>query len=138
MRADISRKTKTIGELKDQARLIATIPTDYEYVWGVACVGDAEAWICGNNRYIARIDIHGTVKDTVSTTGLLGVFGSDGIALTREGELIFSDPNLNTVKIVRHGSSETLITPQDGELGGALHKIWGHPYTHDKERIHEL
>ena len=114
LRADISRMTKTIGELKDQARLIATIPTDYEYLYDVVCVGDAEAWIRGNNRNITRIDIHGAVKDTVITTGLLGLYGPDGIALTRERELIFSDNYSKTVKIVRHGRSETLITtPQD-------------------------
>ena len=62
--ADVSRMTKTIVELKDKARVIATIPTDYEYLFDVACVGDAEAWICGNNRNITHIDIHGVVKDT--------------------------------------------------------------------------
>nr|XP_022312160.1 uncharacterized protein LOC111117357 [Crassostrea virginica] len=117
-RADISCMTKTIGELKDKARVIATIPNDYESLFGVACVGDAEAWIRGNNRNITRIDIHGSVKDTVHTTCLLG---PADIALTREGELIFSDSNSNTVKIVRLGRSETLITPPQGAILCRLH-----------------
>ena len=111
--ADVSRLTKTIGELMDKARVITTIPTDYKKI-GVACVGNAEAWIRGNDRNVTRIDINGTVKNIVKTTG---PFTTDGIALTREGELIFSDNNSNAVKIVRHGRSETLMnTPQGGIL----------------------
>nr|XP_022312161.1 tripartite motif-containing protein 3-like [Crassostrea virginica] len=106
-----------LKQLKDKARLIATIPTDYKNVFDVACVGDSEAWIRGNNSNITRIDIHGTLKDTVSIIGLLGLYGPNGIAFTREGELIFIDSKSQTVKIVRHGRSETLITtPQKREL----------------------
>ena len=106
-----------LKQLKDKARLIATIPTDYKNVFDVACVGDSEAWIRGNNCNITRIDIHGTLKDTVSIIGLLGLYGPNGIAFTREGELIFIDSKRQTVKIVRHGRSETLITtPQKREL----------------------
>ena len=121
LRADISRMTKTIGELKDQARLIATIPTDYESLFDVACVGDAEAWIRGYNRKVTRIDINGAVKDRVSTTSLLDLYGPADIALTREGELIFSDNYRNTVKIVRHGRSETLITTPQDQVPCRLH-----------------
>nr|XP_022306312.1 tripartite motif-containing protein 2-like [Crassostrea virginica] len=115
LRVDISCMTKTIGELKDQARLIATIPTDCQNVLDVACVGDAEAWIRGNDRNITRIDIHGAVKDTVFSAGVFGPFLPEGIALTREGELIFSKSN--TVKIFRQRMYETLITStQDWSL----------------------
>ncbi|XP_022312161.2 uncharacterized protein LOC111117358 [Crassostrea virginica] len=106
-----------LKQLKDKARLIATIPTDYKNVFDVACVGDSEAWIRGNNSNITRIDIHGTLKNTVSIIGLLGLYGPNGIAFTREGELIFIDSKSQTVNIVRHGRSETLITtPQKREL----------------------
>nr|XP_022312384.1 tripartite motif-containing protein 2-like [Crassostrea virginica] len=139
LQADISRMTKTIGELKDQARVIATISTDDKNVLDVACVGDAEAWICGNNRNITRIDIHGIVKYTVRTKGPPELDELDGIALTREGELIFCNDNSNTVKILRHGRSETLITTtQDGVLCSLYCTISGDILIHMREFIDKV
>ena len=105
--SDVSRLTNTLEELKDKARVVATIPTDFKSLLGVACVGDTEAWIHKDKTTITRIDINGTEKDTFITTYQ---YGLSGIALTREGELIFSDSNSKTVNVVRHGESETLIT----------------------------
>ncbi|XP_078330456.1 uncharacterized protein LOC144624498 [Crassostrea virginica] len=109
--ADVSRLTTAIGKLMDQISVIATIPTNYKPLSGVACVGESEAWIFGRNKTITRIDIHGTLRDTVNTTCQYWPFG---ISMTIGGELIYSDFNSRPVKIVRDGKSETLITaPQD-------------------------
>ena len=67
--------------------------------------------IYGKNETITRIDIHGAVRDTVTTTCL---DWPSGISVTRGRELIYSDNNSRTVKIVRHGKSETLITTPQG------------------------
>nr|XP_022311589.1 uncharacterized protein LOC111116857 [Crassostrea virginica] len=113
---DVSRLTTGIGKLMDKVRVIATIPTNYSPLRGVACVGEAEAWIWGNKDTITRIDIHGAVKDTVTTTCLLG---SRGISVTRGRELMYSDYNSDTVNIVRDGKSQILIiAPQDWTPGG--------------------
>ncbi|XP_078328805.1 uncharacterized protein LOC144623839 isoform X2 [Crassostrea virginica] len=109
--ADVSCLTTGIGQLMYQVRFIATIPTNYKPLYGVACVGGTEAWIYGNNRNITRIDIHGAVRDTVTTSCLNW---PNDISVTRERELIYSDSNSGTVKIVRHGKSETLITTPQG------------------------
>ncbi|XP_078330447.1 uncharacterized protein LOC144624493 [Crassostrea virginica] len=91
--------------------VIATIPTNHKRLLGVACVGGAEAWIYGNNKTIIRIDIHGTVRDTVTTTCLSC---PGGISVTRGGELIYSDIFSGTVNFVRDGKSETLIIAPQG------------------------
>ncbi|XP_078327852.1 uncharacterized protein LOC144623328 [Crassostrea virginica] len=104
---DVSRLTTGIGKLMDKVRVIATIPTNYKPLYGVACVWGTEAWIFGQNKTITRIDMQGTVKDTVTTTCL---DWPDGMSVTREREMIYSDANSRTVNIVRHGKSETLIT----------------------------
>ncbi|XP_078330473.1 uncharacterized protein LOC144624512 [Crassostrea virginica] len=109
--ADVSRLKTARGKLMDQVRVIATIPTNYKPLWGVACVGGAEAWTYGKNQTITRIDIHGAVRDTVTTTCQ---YGPNDISVTRERELIYSDGISETVNIVRHGESETLITPPQG------------------------
>ncbi|XP_078330448.1 uncharacterized protein LOC111117361 [Crassostrea virginica] len=80
--ADVSRLTTGIGKLMGQVRVIATIPTNYNPLYGVACVGGAEAWIFGRNKTITRIDIHGNVRDTVNSTGQ---YGPDDISVTRGG-----------------------------------------------------
>nr|XP_022304805.1 uncharacterized protein LOC111111908 [Crassostrea virginica] len=115
--ADVSRLTTGIGKLMDQVSVIATIPTNYKPLWGVACVGEAEAWIYGQNETITRIDIHGTVRDTVTTTCLCC---PDDISVTKGRELIYSDDDSGTVNIVRHGKSETLITTPQGWTSGRL------------------
>nr|XP_022312552.1 tripartite motif-containing protein 2-like [Crassostrea virginica] len=114
--ADVSRLTTGIAKLMDKARVIATIPTTYYPLWGVSCVGEAEAWILGENKTITRIDIHGVVKDTVTTCQYL----PDGISVTRGRELIYSDGNSRSVNIVRNGKSETLITTRKGWKPGKL------------------
>ncbi|XP_078328814.1 uncharacterized protein LOC111111011 [Crassostrea virginica] len=115
--ADVSRLTTGIGKLMDQVRVIATIPTNYKTLLGVACVGESEAWFYGNNKTITRTDIHGTVRDTVTTTCQ---DKPNDISVTRGRELIYSDPNSKTVNIVRHGESETLITTPEGWSPGRL------------------
>nr|XP_022312018.1 uncharacterized protein LOC111117240 [Crassostrea virginica] len=114
---DVSRLTIGIGKLTDKVRVTATIPTTCKHLDGVACVGEAEAWIFGQNKTITRIDIHGTVKDTVTTT-----FQDwpNGISVTRGRELIYSDFHSKTVNIVRDGKSETLITAPKGWTPGSL------------------
>ena len=67
---DVSHLTTGIGKLMDKVSIIATIPTNYKPLFDVACVRGAEAWIIGKNKIITRIDIHGAVRDTVTTTGL--------------------------------------------------------------------
>ncbi|XP_078328799.1 uncharacterized protein LOC111111908 [Crassostrea virginica] len=115
--ADVSRLTTGIGKLMDQVRVIATIPTNYKPLYGVACVGEAEAWIYGLNETITRIDIHGAVRDTVTITCL---YWPGGISVTRGGELIYSDYSSRTVNIVRDGKSETLITTSQDWRPGSV------------------
>ncbi|XP_078328001.1 uncharacterized protein LOC144623462 [Crassostrea virginica] len=104
---DVSSFTRRIGELMKKVKVNATIPPIYDTLWSVSCVGEAEAWIYGQNETIACIDIHGAVKDTVIIKCLEG---PGGISVTRGNELIYSDYNTETVNIVRDGKPQKLIT----------------------------
>ncbi|XP_062583958.1 E3 ubiquitin-protein ligase TRIM71-like [Saccostrea cucullata] len=101
----------SVKELLEEARLIANIPTNVKNLLKVACVGSDKAWVSGTDKMISCVDIHGAVKDTV--TSLCNRFPND-IAVTRQGKLIYSDGPNRTVNIVRDGQTETLITiPRD-------------------------
>ncbi|XP_078330868.1 uncharacterized protein LOC144624774 [Crassostrea virginica] len=110
---DVSLLTTGIGGV----RVIATIPTTYNCLCGVACLGEAEAWVYGKNKTITHIDIHGVVKNTVTTTC---PYWPNGILVTRGRELIYSHDNSDTVTIVRDGKSQTLITAPKGWTPGGL------------------
>ena len=130
---DVSRLTTGIWGLMSKVRVICTIPTTYKPLYGVACVGEAEAWICGKNKTITRIDIHGAVKDTVVTTCQ---DGPDGISVTRGRELMYSDCDSGTVNIVKNGKSETLITtPQDWTPGELCCTTAGDILVHENDQV---
>nr|XP_022311700.1 uncharacterized protein LOC111116932 [Crassostrea virginica] len=107
----VSRLTTGIEELMEKVRVIATIPNTFIPLWDVACVGETEVWIHGTQKFILRIDIHGTVWEIVYTTCL---DWPNGISVTRERELMYSDDNSGTVNIVRDRKSESLITTPSG------------------------
>ena len=98
----------------DKVRVIGTIPTSYNCLYGVACLGEAEAWVNGE-KTITQIDKHGFVKYTVTSKC---PYWQNGISVTRGRELIYSHDNSDTVKIVRDGKSQTLITAQKGWTPG--------------------
>ncbi|XP_056002566.1 E3 ubiquitin-protein ligase TRIM71-like [Ostrea edulis] len=101
----------SIRKLLDRARVIATIPTGVNPLYHVACVGVDEAWVSGEDKTIRRVDIHGSVRDTVTTACK---YWPNGIPVTRQGELVYIDGPNRTVNIVRDGRTQTLITTPRG------------------------
>ncbi|XP_048740322.2 uncharacterized protein LOC125654406 [Ostrea edulis] len=101
----------SLQKLLEQAKSITTIPTGVNPLYHVACVGVDEAWVSGKDKTIRRVDIHGSVRDTVTTTCK---DWPNHITVTRQGELVYSDGHNRTVNIVRHGRTETLITTPRG------------------------
>jgi sugar lactone lactonase YvrE len=98
--------------LLDQAKCIATIRTGVKPLLHVACVGVDEAWASGRDKTIRRVDVHGSVQDTVITT--VRKYWPNDITVSRQGEPVFSDEDNRTVKVVRHRGIETLITAPQG------------------------
>ena len=70
------------------AKVITSIPSGYESLYSVACVGEADAWICGNkqNIHVTRVNIKGALMDRVANKCLNVV---DDISVTEEGNLVF-------------------------------------------------
>ena len=94
----------------DKVTVIASISVRYSFLHSIACVGTDAAWIRGENKYITRVDILGSSKETVRT---LGLYRPSGISVTNLGELVYSDNKMRTVYIVRCGAIERLIKTPD-------------------------
>ncbi|XP_048740752.2 E3 ubiquitin-protein ligase TRIM9-like [Ostrea edulis] len=101
----------SLPKMLEQAKSVTTIPARVNPLLHVACVRVNEAWVSDKDKTIRRVGIHGSVRDTVTTTCL---YWPDDITVTRQGELVYSDSRNRTVNIVKHGRTETLITTPQG------------------------
>lgn len=115
--AELSSQTDTVfssmstRDLLDKAKVVATFPTGVESLWRISCLGTEEAWLSGKGKTITRVDIDGFVRESVTSNCQKTPVD---IAVTRKGELIYSDSEHGTVNIVKNGVSETLITAPRG------------------------
>ncbi|XP_062581661.1 tripartite motif-containing protein 2-like [Saccostrea cucullata] len=97
----------SMRKLLGKAKVIATIPSRIKPLGAVICIGANEAWTQGKVNLIRRIDMHGSLKEKITTE--CKQYPND-IEITRQGELIYSDAKSRTVNIFRQGRLETLIT----------------------------
>ncbi|XP_062579924.1 uncharacterized protein LOC134241932 [Saccostrea cucullata] len=102
-----------VRKLLDNAQVIASIPSKIKPLGAIICIGINEAWAQGEDNIIRRIDIHGSLKEKITTEGQSN---PADISVTRQGELIYSDHHNHNrkVNIVRQGRIETLITLPQG------------------------
>ncbi|XP_062580604.1 uncharacterized protein LOC134242518 [Saccostrea cucullata] len=99
-------------DLLDKPELITTINTEYEYLCCVTCFNDEEIWTSGVVSDITCFDSHGSLIKTVKTKS--GGWLYD-IAVTDEGDLVYTDCNTATVNKVRDGQTEEIISLQGWE-----------------------
>ncbi|XP_062586538.1 E3 ubiquitin-protein ligase TRIM71-like [Saccostrea cucullata] len=100
-----------VRQILENVEVIASIPSEMKPFGSLICVETDEAWVCGSDKTLKRVDIHGSVKEMVTAT--CETFPND-ISVTKEGELIYSDANSRTINIFREGRIETLITLPEG------------------------
>lgn len=95
--------------LLNEARVIDSISVDYKPLSKVVCIGKDEAWICGWKKRITRVDIHGSIQETITCRKNLV-----DISMTKQGELIFIENESKAIQVVSKGTIEDLIiTPND-------------------------
>ncbi|XP_062621001.1 uncharacterized protein LOC134282617, partial [Saccostrea cucullata] len=97
----------SVRKLLDKAKVIVTISSGIKPLGAIICFGINEAWVQSQDKFIRRFDIHGSLKDKITTECK---YYPGYISVTRQGELIYSDIQRRTVNIVRQGRIETLIT----------------------------
>ncbi|XP_062592609.1 uncharacterized protein LOC134254059 [Saccostrea cucullata] len=97
----------SVRKLLDKAKVITTISTGMKPLIGISCTCTNDAWAHGEDKVIRRINIHGSLKEKITTKC---ESGPSDISVTRQGELIYSDEGSRTVNIFRKGRVQKLIT----------------------------
>ncbi|XP_065939115.1 E3 ubiquitin-protein ligase TRIM71-like [Magallana gigas] len=93
--------------LIDVPRIITQINTEYRELGGVSCLSDEEMWTCGDDDKIMRLyNLRGELVKSVQTKS--GNHPWD-IAVTRSGDLVYTDYSDRTVNIVKNTQIQTVI-----------------------------
>eukprot|EP00105_Crassostrea_gigas_P045842 XP_019929990.1 PREDICTED: tripartite motif-containing protein 40-like [Crassostrea gigas] len=97
--------------LLDEPRIISTIQTQYRGLGNgllsVTCHNDEEIWTCGdNNKMMSLYMLKGEVMKSIQTNSKNDPWD---IAVTRTGDLVYSDYNARTVNIVNNTQKQTVI-----------------------------
>ncbi|XP_065928646.1 E3 ubiquitin-protein ligase TRIM71 isoform X2 [Magallana gigas] len=98
--------------LLDEPRIISTIQTQYRgfpihYLTSVTCDSDEEIWACSdNNKMMSLYNLQGELVESVQTKS---GYASQDIAVTRSGDLVYTDSRDRTVNIVKNTQIQTVI-----------------------------
>ncbi|XP_062596451.1 uncharacterized protein LOC134257896 [Saccostrea cucullata] len=89
-----------VKPLLDEPELITTIDTGYKNsLYNVTCLSDEEIWTCGDDEIMKLYNLQGKLLKSIQTKS--GNWPQD-IAVTRSGDLVYTDPNTKTVNIVKN------------------------------------
>ncbi|XP_062592824.1 uncharacterized protein LOC134254316 [Saccostrea cucullata] len=98
-----------VKPLLDEPELITTIDTGYNKLYSVTCLSDEEIWIRGGDKIINLYNLQGKLLKSIQTQS-----GNTprGIAVTRSGDLVYTDPVTRTVNIVKNKQIQEVIRLQ--------------------------
>ncbi|XP_055999545.1 uncharacterized protein LOC130046660 [Ostrea edulis] len=101
-------------ELMDVPELVTTINTGYENLRSVTCLSEEEFWTSAVASDMKCFNVQNTVINTIKTKS--GKWPGD-IAVTSDGDLVYSDWATNTVNKVKSGQIEEVIRLQGWKPG---------------------
>ncbi|XP_052707978.1 B-box type zinc finger protein ncl-1-like [Crassostrea angulata] len=97
--------------LLDEPRIISTIQTQYEfypnYLTGVTCHSDEEIWACSYNNKM--MSLYNLQRELVKSVQTKSGYNPQDIAVTRSGDLVYTDYWDRTVNIVKNTQIQTVI-----------------------------
>ncbi|XP_061165957.1 tripartite motif-containing protein 2-like [Saccostrea echinata] len=96
-----------VKQLLDEPETVTTINTGYGYLYSVACLSDEEIWTNGYDKTMKLYSINqGSLLKSITTmSGNI----SWNIAVTKSGDLVYTDYDDRTVNIVKNEKIEEVI-----------------------------
>ncbi|XP_062588316.1 uncharacterized protein LOC134249994 [Saccostrea cucullata] len=98
-----------VKPLLDEPELITTIDTGYNILHSVTCLCDEEIWTGGGDKIMKLYNLQGKLLKSIQTK--YGNWLHD-IAVTRSGDLVYTDPGTRTVNIVKNEQIQEVIRLQ--------------------------
>nr|XP_022308318.1 uncharacterized protein LOC111114320 [Crassostrea virginica] len=93
--------------LPDEPRILTDIQTEYRDLYSISCLSDSELWTCGRDKIMKLYNLQGELLRSIQTKS--GNWPDD-IAVTRSGDLVYTDPKDSSINLVRGTKIQTLIT----------------------------
>ncbi|XP_062581856.1 tripartite motif-containing protein 55-like [Saccostrea cucullata] len=106
MKAPEDDSCPPVKPLLDEPELIATIDTGYKQLYSVTCLSDEEIWTHGDDKIMKLYNIQGKLLKSIPTKS--GYRPRD-IAVTRSGDLVYTDRDTRTVNKVKNKQIEEVI-----------------------------
>ncbi|XP_061168950.1 uncharacterized protein LOC133178219 [Saccostrea echinata] len=99
-----------VKHLLDKPETVITLNTGYEYLINVACLGDGEIWTSGEEPTMKLFNINqgSLLKSITIKTGNI----PDDIAMGNCGEVIYTNHNDRSVKMVKNETTKEMIRLQ--------------------------
>ncbi|XP_062594199.1 uncharacterized protein LOC134255699 [Saccostrea cucullata] len=105
-----------VKQLLDEPKTVTTIDTGYRELYRVSCLSDDEIWTRGNDSTMKLFSINqGSLLKSITTrSGNIPY----NIAVTKSGDLVYTDYSDRTVNIVKNEKIEEVIRLQNWEPRG--------------------
>ncbi|XP_056015655.1 E3 ubiquitin-protein ligase Midline-1-like [Ostrea edulis] len=98
-----------VKPLLDEPRVTATIDTGYSRLCSVSCLSEDQVWTRGDNKTMKLLNLQSKLLTSIQTKS--GYTPTD-IAVTRDGDLVYTDTANNTVNLIKNKQIQTVITLQ--------------------------
>ncbi|XP_055999086.1 E3 ubiquitin-protein ligase TRIM71-like [Ostrea edulis] len=98
-----------VKPLLDEPRVTATIDTGYNFLYSVSCLSEDQVWTRGINKTMKLLNLQSKLLTSIQTKS--GNKPTD-IAVTRDGDLVYTDTSNNTVNLIKNKQIQTVITLQ--------------------------
>ncbi|XP_056015660.1 brain tumor protein-like [Ostrea edulis] len=102
-----------VKPLLDEPRVTAAIDTgyntEYSYLYSVSCLSEDQVWTCGDNETMKLLNLQSKLLTSIQTKS--GNEPED-IAVTRDGDLVYTDYHDNTINLIKNKQIQTVITLQ--------------------------
>ncbi|XP_056008155.1 E3 ubiquitin-protein ligase TRIM71-like [Ostrea edulis] len=98
-----------VKPLLDEPRVTATIDTGYNRLLSVSCLSEDQVWTRGDNETMKLLNLQSELLTSIQTKS--GGQPRD-IAVTRDGDLVYTDSRDRTVNLIKNEKIQTVITLQ--------------------------